>query len=100
MTEAALKHAAFRWLKSEGIWYMKLHGSMYMPVGMPDTLILLPVTYQEYAIPLFIELKMAGKNLTPSQIHRQEVLIHAGAAASVARTLGDVQRIVTALRGK
>jgi len=53
--EKQVQDKIVRWLKSQKVWHMKVHGSQYQKAGVPDLLIV----YKGFAI--FLEVKAKGK---------------------------------------
>lgn len=79
--EAALVSAILRFLRSQGCLAWKVYGSGYGHAGMPDICALVPVSYQHFSVPVFIEVKMAGKKPGPLQMKRLRDLGKGGAVA-------------------
>ena len=96
--EANLQRRVKAWCKTQNLWAMKIPGSALMLRGIPDMLILVPVEYQRYAIPLFVELKAPSAHLTPLQGKMQQILCAAGAAWALVRSVETLADMVERLR--
>ena len=92
--ESAIWSRVRNWLRHAGHWCMKLVGSVNTMRGVPDVLVLVKVPHQQWAVPLFIELKQPGKKPTRLQLKRHDELRKAGACVIVATTLDYVRDVV------
>lgn len=79
--ETALTARIMRYAASQGCLARKLHMSGYSDGGWPDVEILVPVVYQHWAVPLFVEVKQPGKQPMPRQAKRLRDLVRFGAVA-------------------
>ena len=86
-----------RWLTQQGHRVEKRHGGPYGKIGTQDLDVLVKVPYQQYAVPLRLELKTGKNKPTKIQEKRQRELREAGAAVGVAWTLDEVKDIVREL---
>lgn len=97
--ETTLTGAILRLCKSLGCHATKTHMTVYGTTGDPDIRVLVPVPGQRYAVPLFIEVKVPGKPLTPLQKKRASDLRRFGAIVLEAPTLDEVRETIQKLRG-
>jgi len=81
-----------------GCSFEKRHGSVFGKTGDQDILILVPVEWQTYSIPLFVEAKAPGKVLRPLQEKRARDRKRYKAVAIAAWNVEDVTRVIEALR--
>ena len=77
--------------KSLGFYAVKLHGSAYSLVGIPDVLCL------KDGKAYFIEFKRPGEEPTKIQQHRIRELIAHGCPSTVCRSAGDVKEFLEAV---
>jgi hypothetical protein len=97
MTEATLTRRIIAWLKSQGCYVVKRHGSVYAQRGEPDLYVLVQVPYQIFAVPLHLEVKQPGREPTALQQKRLMALRAAGASATWVTSLEEVQELVEEL---
>lgn len=74
------------WCKAKGFWCLKIHGSQYMPRGLPDFLVIV-----DGGRAWFIETKKPKGTVEKWQARMQNTLRGAGALVCVARSLDDVK---------
>ena len=96
MLEAHLTAKILAYLRKQGCFAVKWHGSMYGTGGMPDIYALLPTL--PHAIPLHIEVKLPGNTPTPRQEKMLRDLKHAGAVAVWVSSLEEVQQVLRDVR--
>jgi Holliday junction resolvase len=77
--------------KSLGFYAVKLHGSAYSLVGIPDVMCL------KDGKAYFIEFKRPGEDPTKIQQHRIRELIAVGCPSTVCRSAGDVREFLEAV---
>jgi hypothetical protein len=77
--------------KSLGFYAVKLHGSAYSLVGIPDVMCL------KDGKAYFIEFKRPGEEPTKIQQHRIRELIAHGCPSTVCRSAGDVKEFLEAV---
>ena len=75
------------YLDSQGIFCWKNHGSVFMPVGIPDLVGVLPISGRLLAI----EVKQPGKKPTPAQVAFLEHLRENNACAFIAHSVEEVK---------
>ena len=96
--ETTLTNSIIRYLRSQGCRAWKVHMSMYGDTGQPDVEALCLVSYQEFAVPLYIEVKQPGKKPTPLQMKRIRDLNKVGACAFWTDNLQDVKNVIIMIR--
>lgn len=97
--EAQLERAIAKWLKEEGLYSIKAHGSVYAKRGMPDRLIFVPIEHGvKWSVPLFVECKAPKKKLTRLQAKRFQELRDIGLPAVVVWSLDDLRLAIARLR--
>jgi len=94
--ESALTAKILAYLRSQGCYAVKWHGSVYGAGGMPDIYALVPST--PHAIPLHIEVKLPGNKPTPRQEKMLRDLRKTGAVAIWADSVSTVQKLVETLQ--
>ena len=77
-----------RYLKSEGAWVMKVHGSPYQRPGVPDLLVCYRGRF------LGLEVKQPGKHLSKLQAHEIDAIHEAGGMAERVESVEDVETII------
>jgi len=75
------------WLKKEGIWHFKVHGSPMQMAGIPDIIAVV------YGKAVFIEVKTATGVVSKIQDHVMTNIARAGAVVGVARCLEEAKEI-------
>ena len=95
-TDLTAKIVAY--LRSQGCYAAKWHGSVYGAGGMPDIYVLVPSA--PYAIPVHIEVKLPGNKPTPRQEKVMRDLRKAGAVAVWVDGLHGVQQLIENLKGE
>ena len=98
MSEAILTRQILTYLKAQGCFAAKWHGSVYGTGGMPDIYALLP--RDGFPVPLHIEVKAPGNAPTPRQGKVLRDLCLLGAVAFWTDTLDDVKYAVETLRSE
>ena len=93
-TDLTAKIVAY--LRSQGCYAAKWHGSVYGAGGMPDIYVLVPSA--PYAIPVHIEVKLPGNKPTPRQEKVMRDLRKAGAVAVWVDNLRAVEQLIANLR--
>lgn len=89
--EATIVNRIMAYLRAEGFFTWKNHGSQYSLAGLPD--VMACREGQLWAI----EVKQPGKQPTELQKHRLEELKNVGAVSFVAWSLEDVKQAVEGL---
>jgi len=87
-SEKAIIKDITRHLDRLGIWWVKLHGSIYQQRGLPDLLVVAE------GMVFFFEVKRAGGKPTTLQQHTLERIRGAGAPAEVVTSWDDVSKIM------
>ncbi|MCK4788763.1 MAG: VRR-NUC domain-containing protein [Desulfobacteraceae bacterium] len=80
------------WLRKEGIWHFKVHGSAFQVAGIPDIISVV----NGHAV--FIEVKTASGSLSKIQRHVIGKIRKAGASVNVVRCLEEVQDLIEIIR--
>lgn len=96
--EAPLVRAMMRHARAEHCWVKKNHGSLYGLTGEPDLLILIPVPYQTYAVPVFVEVKSAGGSASKLQKMRLVTLQRVGAIAECVDSLEKFKALIASVK--
>lgn len=86
--ETKLKNSITRWLKTQPVFFMKLHGGPLQLAGMPDLLVIVG------GLAVFLELKAGRNEPTPLQRAMIRRLREHGAAAFVVRSLSEAQEAI------
>lgn len=89
MAEKNLVTKIRQWAKSQGLWYAKMHGSIYSKRGMPDVLLIV----EGHA--WMIEVKRPGGKPRPWQARVIAELDAAGASTLIADSMEDVTTFYT-----
>jgi hypothetical protein len=97
-SESTLVDKIRRAVEKLGCSFEKHHGSIYGKTGDQDILILVPVSYQHYPVPLFVEAKRPGKVPTPLQEKRMQDRRKVGAVAIPAWSADDVSEAIAEIR--
>lgn len=92
MTEKTIENQIKRYLDRLGIWYMKVHGSMYQKAGVPDIIACIDSVF------VAIEIKRPGGKVSALQQLNIDEINENGGYAFVAYSVEDVQRKITKLR--
>lgn len=99
MRESTLVANIMKAVRKAGCYVQKQHGSGYGRAGEPDLLILVPVGYQKYSVPLFCEVKVPGKKPTALQEYRMTqleiayaVVMWASSVSEVMDAIDDIQK--------
>lgn len=97
--ESTLRNSVMAYALKAGCYAVKIHGSLFSKGGMPDLVVLVPVVYQDCAVPLFIELKKpgSGNEPDPRQKKRLRELEKAGAVAIWASNLDTVKAAIASI---
>lgn len=98
MRETSLTQNIIRYAKSQRCFAYKQLGSVYGKTGMPDVRLLVPVGWQLYAVPVYIEVKKRGEEPSPLQKKRLRDLNKAGAIAVWVDNLQDVKDLIQKIR--
>lgn len=77
--EAALTKSLMAYARRQRCFVKKNHGSLYGFAGEPDLFLLIPVSYQTFPAPAFIEVKTPGNKPTPLQCKVMRSLQKTGA---------------------
>lgn len=96
--ESALTRSIMTYCEKEGCYPVKIHGSLFSKGGMPDLVVLVPVTYQDWAVPCFIEVKQPGQTPDDRQLKRLRELEKAGAVAIWASHLDTVKSAIASIK--
>ena len=96
MKEVDLTAKILAYLRQEGCYAVKWHGSVYGAGGMPDIYVLVPCV--PYAIPCHIEVKRPGNTPTPRQAKVLRDLRKAGAVAVWVSSVEQVKVVVENLQ--
>ena len=97
MKETELTAKILAYLRMQGCYAVKWHGSVYGAGGMPDIYTLVPA--EPYAIPVHIEVKLPGNKPTPRQDKFLRDLRKAGAVALWVDNLEAVRTCIIKLLG-
>ncbi len=92
MTEKTIENQIKRYLDRLGVWYMKVHGSMYQKAGVPDIIACVDGVF------VGIEIKRPGGKVSALQQLNIDEINKNGGCAFVAYSVEDVQRKITELR--
>ena len=85
--EKKVEHRIKRYLDQLGAYYVKIHGSAYMPAGTPDILVCLAGRF------IGIEVKKpSGGVVSTLQRLKIKQIQNAGGVAFVARSVNDVRK--------
>ncbi|OLN21423.1 recombinase RecB [Domibacillus antri] len=84
--EKHIENQIKRWLEQHGIWFMKVHGSMYQKAGVPDILACVNGAF------VGIEVKRPGGIVAPLQNWNIDEIQQSGGHAFVAYSVEDVER--------
>jgi Holliday junction resolvase len=90
--EKHIENQIKRYLDQLGVWYMKIHGSMYQKSGVPDLIACINGTF------VGIEVKRPGGIVSPLQKFNIDEIHRNGGIAFVAYSVEDVRRQLDALR--
>jgi RecB family endonuclease NucS len=90
--EKHIENQIKRYLDQLGVWYMKVHGSMYQKAGVPDILVCLDGRF------VGIEVKRPGGVVSSLQKFNIDDIHRSGGAAFVAYSVDDVRKQFDALR--
>lgn len=87
MLEKDIENKIKRWLSSKGIYHFKVHGSSFMPPGIPDIIACVNGMF------VGIEVKNAGlkRNQSEQQKIHEELIIKSGGRYILADSLENVQ---------
>ena len=96
MREVTLTGKILKYLKVQGCFAVKWHGSVYGAGGMPDIYVLVP--HSGFPIPVHIEVKVPGNTPTPRQRKILRDLSDVGVVAFWTDNLDDVQYVIETLR--
>ena len=98
MKETDLTAKIVAYLRKQGCYVVKWHGSVYGAGGMPDLYVLVPS--EPYAIPVHIEVKLPRNTPTQRQEKVMRDLREAGAVAVCIDNLDDVKVLLEQLKEK
>lgn len=90
--EKQIENQIKRYLDSLGVWYMKVHGSMYQKAGVPDIICCIKGKF------IGIEVKRPGGIVSPLQQFNINEIHRSGGVAFVAYSVEDVRQQFDALR--
>jgi Holliday junction resolvase len=90
--EKHIENQIKRYLDQLGVWYLKVHGSMYQKSGVPDILCCLDGRF------VGIEVKRPGGIVSSLQQFNIDEIHTSGGVAFVAYSVEDVRRQFDALR--
>lgn len=90
--EKHIENQIKRYLDRLGVWYMKVHGSMYQKSGVPDILVCVNGRF------VGIEVKRPGGIVSPLQQLNIDDIHKSGGVAFVAYSVDDVRKQLDALR--
>lgn len=90
--EKHIENQIKRYLDRLGVWYMKVHGSMYQRAGVPDIIACVDGRF------VGIEVKRPGGVVSPLQQLNIDDINRSGGYAFVAYNVEDVQRKISELR--
>lgn len=90
--EKHIENQIKRYLDRLGVWYMKVHGSMYQRAGVPDIIACVDGVF------VGIEVKRPGGIVSPLQQLNIDKINRSGGYAFVAYSVEDVQRKIAELR--
>jgi Holliday junction resolvase len=90
--EKHIENQIKRYLDNLGVWYMKVHGSMYQKSGVPDIIACINGTF------IGIEVKRPGGVVSSLQQYNIDEIHRSGGVAFVAYSVEDVRRQLHALR--
>ncbi len=98
MSETDLTAKIIAYLRKQGCFAVKWHGSVYGVGGMPDIYTLVPGI--PHATPVHIEVKLPGNTPTPRQEKMLRDLHKAGAVAVWVDNLEAVKQLLAKVRIK
>lgn len=90
--EKHIENQIKRYLDRIGVWYMKVHGSMYQKAGVPDIIACVNGKF------VGIEVKRPGGIVSPLQQLNIDDINRCGGVAFVAYSVEDVRREIEKLR--
>src|SRR5437763_14615445 len=90
--EKNIENQIKRYLDKLGVWYRKIHGSMYQAAGIPDIIACINGTF------VGIEVKRPGGIVSSLQQFNIDEIHRNGGVAFVAYSVEDVRRQLDALR--
>lgn len=90
--EKHIENQIKRYLDNLGVWYMKVHGSMYQKAGVPDILCCIKGTF------VAIEVKRPNGIISPLQQFNIDEIHKNGGVAFVAYSVEDVRKQFHALQ--
>jgi len=96
--EAGITRAILRLVTAAGCYGQKRHGSLYGKAGDQDIEVLVPVVYQQYPVPLYVEVKRPGGQMTPLQVRRAAEKRRYGAVVITAYSAVDVLDVIREIR--
>ena len=92
MNEKTVENQIKRYLDRLGVWYMKVHGSMYQKAGVPDIIACINGHF------VGIEVKRPGGKVSALQQLQIDEINRNGGCAFVAYSVEDVQRKIAELQ--
>lgn len=90
--EKHIENQIKRYLDRLGVWYAKIHGSMYQKAGIPDIIACIDGKF------VGIEVKRPGGIVSSLQQFNIDEIHRSGAVAFVAYSVEDVRQQLDALR--
>lgn len=83
--ETRIQRGIQAWLKAEGVFVFKVHGSEFMPAGLPDLVCCVKGRF------VGIEVKTPDGEVSAIQSFRHRAIREAGGTVIVATCVGDVR---------
>jgi Holliday junction resolvase len=90
--ETRIQRSIQRWLKEQGVFVFKVHGSEFMPAGLPDLVCCIRGRF------VCVEVKTPTGTTSKRQAYMHRVIEEAGGVVIVATCVADV-RTHAALQG-
>lgn len=88
--ETRIQRAIQRWLKEQGVFVFKVHGSEFMPAGLPDLICCVRGRF------IGIEVKTPDGTVSSRQAYMHRVIEEAGGTVIVATCVEDVRACLEA----
>lgn len=92
--EARLQRRIQHYLKSQGIFCFKVHGSEFMVAGLPDIVACMDGYF------LGIEVKMPGNSPSERQLYVHSLIADSGGVVIVATSVDEVRTFVESQRSR
>src|SRR5713226_1585691 len=96
--EASIVKSIMRSVKNIGCNVEKTHGGAYGKAGKADLYITVPVGYQSWPVPLYVEVKQLNKHMTSLQEAWARNMREFGALVVEAHSVDEVMRAIDAVK--